>query len=101
MAEGEYTDSWIIVMLGDNGIGKTTFMHMLMRQYLYLYILIKQNKLWPRPHISILQASFFGKSSLKVFFPFYFVRSTFTNPNTQHLWPPNIILSIGFVNCLQ
>ncbi|GFY91488.1 RNAse l inhibitor protein 2 [Actinidia rufa] len=29
VAEGEFTDSQIVVMLGENGMGKTTFIHML------------------------------------------------------------------------
>lgn len=33
--EGEFTDSQIVVMLGENGTGKTTFIRMLV--YIYIY----------------------------------------------------------------
>ena len=33
VVEGEFTDSQIIVMLGENGTGKTTFIRMLVRRY--------------------------------------------------------------------
>lgn len=35
--EGEFTDSQIIVMLGENGTGKTTFIRMLVNAYTYMF----------------------------------------------------------------
>lgn len=35
VVEGEFTDSQIVVMLGENGTGKTTFIRMLV--YIYLF----------------------------------------------------------------
>lgn len=35
VVEGEFTDSQIIVMLGENGTGKTTFIRMLVFFFLY------------------------------------------------------------------
>lgn len=35
VVEGEFTDSQIIVMLGENGTGKTTFIRMLV--YIHLF----------------------------------------------------------------
>lgn len=38
VAEGEFTDSQIVVMLGENGTGKTTFIRMLVH-FAYKYIM--------------------------------------------------------------
>lgn len=35
VVEGEFTDSQIIVMLGENGTGKTTFIRMLVCFFMY------------------------------------------------------------------
>ena len=42
--EGEFTDSQIIVMLGENGTGKTTFIRMLVRVdfFLIFYEFVKR-----------------------------------------------------------
>lgn len=37
VVEGEFTDSQIIVMLGENGTGKTTFIRMLVN-FLFLFL---------------------------------------------------------------
>lgn len=37
VVEGEFTDSQIIVMLGENGTGKTTFIRMLVN---FLFVLV-------------------------------------------------------------
>jgi len=38
VVEGEFTDSQIIVMLGENGTGKTTFIRMLVFFWSYLVL---------------------------------------------------------------
>ena len=38
VVEGEFTDSQIIVMLGENGTGKTTFIRMLVRHFIYFQL---------------------------------------------------------------
>ena len=37
VVEGEFTDSQIIVMLGENGTGKSTFLQMLVHLYSFVY----------------------------------------------------------------
>lgn len=44
VVEGEFTDSQIIVMLGENGTGKTTFIRMLV--YLFLLYRFKMDYLF-------------------------------------------------------
>jgi len=39
VVEGEFTDSQIIVMLGENGTGKTTFIRMLVFFFLFITFL--------------------------------------------------------------
>lgn len=39
VVEGEFTDSQIIVMLGENGTGKSTFIRMLVRCHILLFAL--------------------------------------------------------------
>lgn len=41
VVEGEFTDSQIIVMLGENGTGKTTFIRMLV--YFFYNVFISKN----------------------------------------------------------
>jgi ATP-binding cassette, sub-family E, member 1 len=36
VVEGEFTDSQIVVMLGENGTGKTTFIRMLVMPHAFL-----------------------------------------------------------------
>nr|GEX25496.1 ABC transporter E family member 2 [Tanacetum cinerariifolium] len=49
VVEGEFTDSQIMVMLGENGTGKTTFIQMLMRRFIYFQAwaaeMCKENKM--------------------------------------------------------
>lgn len=39
VVEGEFTDSQIVVMLGENGTGKTTFIRMLVPFLLFCFVL--------------------------------------------------------------
>lgn len=43
IVEGEFTDSQIIVMLGENGTGKTTFLQMLVHLLNSLFTFIKKH----------------------------------------------------------
>lgn len=51
VVEGEFTDSQIIVMLGENGTGKTTFIRMLVFSVLLVAIFTSSSvhccELWP------------------------------------------------------
>lgn len=38
VVEGEFTDSQIVVMLGENGTGKTTFIRMLVLFYIVIFV---------------------------------------------------------------